>query len=163
MGTLALSCNNSGQPDTASEKSVDEIKSEGPISNADIIRSPVTADEPVDTNNVAKMAFEEPSFDFGEVKEGEAVEHTFAFTNTGKAPLIINNARSTCGCTVPDWPREPIAPGHSGVISVRFDTHHKQNKQSKPITITANTYPATTRVFLSGFVHPADDSEAGTE
>ncbi len=160
VGALALSCSGSGQPEAVSEKTVEEIKSQGPISNADIIRSPVTADEPVDTTNVAKIEFEEPDFNFGEVNEGEIVEHDFAFRNTGKAPLIINNARSTCGCTVPEWPKEPIPPGEGGVISVRFDTKNRPNQQSKPITITANTYPATSRVFLSGFVYPAKGSEA---
>ncbi|MCB0553375.1 MAG: DUF1573 domain-containing protein [Phaeodactylibacter sp.] len=163
IAVVTLSCNSSNQPDTSSEKSVEEIKSQGPISNADIIRSPVTADEPIDTVNVAKIEFEETSFDFGEVKEGAIVEHSFSFTNTGKAPLLINNARSTCGCTIPDWPKEPIPPGEKGEISVRFDTHNKHNQQSKPITVTANTYPATSRVFLSGFVHPADGGKASTE
>lgn len=163
IAVATLSCNSSNQPDATSEKSVEEIKSQGPISNADIIRSPVTADEPIDTVNVAKIEFEETSFDFGEVKEGAIVEHSFSFTNTGKTPLLINNARSTCGCTVPDWPKEPIPPGEKGGISVRFDTHNKHNQQSKPITITANTYPATSRVFLSGFVHPADGGKDSTE
>jgi hypothetical protein len=80
------------------------------------------------------------------------VEHTFAFTNTGKKPLLISNARSTCGCTVPDWPKEPIMPGKSGVIQVRFNTENKAKEQVKPVTITANTYPATNKVYLQGFV-----------
>lgn len=148
--------NDSGQPGAVSEKSVEEIKQDGPIRNADIIRSPVSANEPLDTVNVAKMTFEETRYDFGEVQEGDIVEHVFAFTNTGKSPLIINSARSTCGCTVPEWPKEPIAPGESGVINVRFNTKNKKNKQTKPVTITANTYPTTTKVFVTGFVNPAE-------
>ncbi|MCB0376525.1 MAG: DUF1573 domain-containing protein, partial [Sinomicrobium sp.] len=107
-----------------SEKSVEEIKAEGPISNADIIRNPVTAEGPVDTVNVAKMIFEETTFDFGQVHEGDIVKHTYNFVNTGKVPLLINDARSTCGCTVPTWPAEPIEPGKSGVINVEFNTAH---------------------------------------
>jgi len=148
--------NEGGQPDSVSEKSVEEIKQDGPIRNSDIIRNPVSANEPLDTVNVAKMTFEEPRFDFGEVQEGEVVEHVFEFTNTGQSPLIINSARSTCGCTVPEWPKEPIPPGESGVINVRFNTKNKKNKQTKPVTITANTYPTTTKVFVTGFVNPAE-------
>lgn len=137
------------------EKSIEEIQSESKITNSSIVRNPVSANEPEDTVNVAKMVFEETSFDFGEVDEGDVVTHVYKFTNTGKVPLVISNARSTCGCTVPDWPKEPIAPGDGGEIEVRFNTKNKKNKQQKPVTITANTYPASTKVFLSGFVKAA--------
>ena len=80
------------------------------------------------------------------------VEHTFSFTNQGKVPLLITDARSTCGCTVPEWPRQPIAPGQVAEISVRFDTQQKFNQQNKPVTITANTLPAQTTIYLRGFV-----------
>lgn len=145
---------------SATEKSVEEIQSESKITNSSIVRNPVSANEPEDTVNVAKMVFEEESFDFGEVNEGDVVEHVYKFTNTGKVPLIINNARSTCGCTVPEWPKEPIAPGEGGEIAVRFNTKNKKNKQQKPVTITANTYPANTKVFLSGFVKPKEGEVA---
>ncbi|MCB0547791.1 MAG: DUF1573 domain-containing protein [Phaeodactylibacter sp.] len=159
LATLAFACNNNEQAGGNSEKSLEEIKSDGPIRNADIIRSPVSANEPIDTVNVAKMAFEEETFDFGEVDEGAIVEHTFHFTNNGKAPLLISSARSTCGCTVPDWPKEPIAPGEKGMLKVKFSTQGKKNQQTKPITIVANTYPATSKVFIQGFVRPADNGE----
>jgi len=141
------------------EKSVEEIMQEDVWSNADIIRNPVSADSPEDTVNVAKITFEEEIYDFGEVKEGLVVEHVFAFTNTGKAPLLISGARSTCGCTVPEWPQAPIAPGEKGEIKVRFNTQNKRNQQSKPITVTANTYPSTTKVLLTGVVRPAEEAD----
>lgn len=125
---------------------------DGEITNADLIRNPVTADGLEDTVNVAKMSFAEPDFNFGTVATGTEVTNDFAFTNTGKVPLLIADARSTCGCTVPDWPRTPIAPGDSGVISVVFDTKNKVGRQAKPITITANTYPVATRLRLMGVV-----------
>ncbi|MCB0578942.1 MAG: DUF1573 domain-containing protein [Phaeodactylibacter sp.] len=151
---IVFACNNSSQPGGNSEKSLEEIKSDGPVRNSDIIRSPVSANEPVDTVNVARIAFEDETFDFGEVDEGAVVEHVFQFVNTGKAPLLISSARSTCGCTVPEWPKEPVAPGATGNITVKFNTQGKKNQQTKPVTIVANTYPATTKVFLKGFVHP---------
>jgi len=97
-----------------SKKLVQEIKTEGEIRNSDIIRNPISADQPLDTVNVAKMTFKTTSYDFGTVKEGAEVKHTFVFENTGKAPLLISDARSTCGCTVPQWPKNPIPPGETG-------------------------------------------------
>jgi len=132
-------------------KAVETIQTEGKISS--IIRSPINADGTVDSVNVAKMYFEEPIFDFGEVDEGAVVVHEFKFTNNGKVPLAIQNAHSTCGCTIPDWPKELIAPGKSGVIKVEFDTKGKPDFQEKPVIITANTYPSMTKVFVKGMVH----------
>lgn len=132
-------------------KTIEEIQTEGKISS--IIRSPVSADGTVDTVNVAKMVFEQAIHDFGEVDEGAVVKHEFKFTNTGKVPLLIKNAHSTCGCTIPDWPKELIAPGQSGVIQVEFNTKGKLEFQEKPVIITANTYPSVTKVFLKGIVH----------
>lgn len=134
------------------EKSIEEIKSDGKITNSDIIRNPVSAQKERDTVNVAVMTFEETEFDFGEVMQGETVEHVFKFTNTGKIPLLISTARSTCGCTVPEWPKELIEPGDGGEILVRFDTRGKTKQQTKPVTIRANTYPSATKVTLKGFV-----------
>lgn len=154
---LAVACQN--RPGMNAEKSVEEITSADAISNSDIVRNPISAQQPADTVNIAKLSFEEEIHDFGEVAEGAVVKHTYHFTNTGKMPLIISNARSTCGCTVPSWPEEPIAPGAKGKIEVEFNTKGKAEQQSKPITITANTYPASTRVFLQGYVK--SDKAAG--
>lgn len=128
---------------------VEQIPTDGRISS--IIRSPVTA-AGVDTVNVARMAFAEPIYDFGTVEQGESVEHVYRFTNTGNRPLLISNARSTCGCTVPKWPETPIAPGEHGTITVRLDTKDLEGIQSKPIQVTANTYPNVTEVRLVGRV-----------
>lgn len=156
---LLTACGNGNQqPESASEKTLQEIKQDGAISNADIIRNPVSADTPIDTVNVAKITFEEQNFEFGEVTEGAVIEHTFRFKNTGKAPLVIQGARSTCGCTVPEWPEEPIPVGEEGEIFVRFNTKNKRARQVKPVIITANSYPATSKVYLRGFVN-----EAGAE
>jgi len=149
----------SGQENVQKEKSVQEIMTEGPISNSSIIRNPVSAEKPRDTTNIAKIEFTKTSHDFGRVEEGALVRRQFHFTNTGKAPLIISNARSTCGCTVPNWPKDPIPPGGKGMIKVQFNTRNKTKRQSKPIRITANTYPATTEVYLTGYVIPQKPSK----
>jgi len=145
--SLLLGCDTA--PATAPELTDEEL---GP--NASIIRSPVTGNQAdADTMDVARMAFAEGNeFLFGEVDQGEVVNHEFHFTNTGTQPLLISKARSTCGCTVPDYPEAPIAPGEAGVISVAFDTKNKYGRQRKPVTITANTYPAVTVIYVDGTV-----------
>lgn len=148
LSMLMSACQSEGKN---SEKSVESIQTEGKISS--IIRNPVNADGTVDTVNVAKMVFEAPIFEFGEVDEGAVIKHEFKFTNTGKMPLVIENAHSTCGCTIPDWPKELIAPGESGVIKVEFNTKGKSEFQEKPVIITANTYPSITQVYVRGIVN----------
>ena len=146
------------EPEKSSEKSIEEIRSSDLVSNSAIIRNPVSANEVTDTVNVAKMTFEETIYEFGEVDAGAIVTHTFNFTNTGKVPLIISDARSTCGCTVPDWPEELIHPGEKGAIKVKFNTKNMLRSQKKPVTIIANTYPSETKVYLSGFVSARPES-----
>lgn len=148
LGLIFTNC----ESEQASEKSIEEIRTDDLGLNASIIRNPVSADTPVDTVNVAKMEFEEVTFEFGEVDAGAVIEHTFAFTNTGKVPLTISDARSTCGCTVPSWPKDLIHPGQGGAIKVKFDTKNMRKQQRKPVIITANTYPSETKVYLEGYV-----------
>lgn len=100
------------------------------------------------------IRFDEEVFDFGTVKEGDVVEHTFTFTNVGSAPLLIENAMASCGCTVPEWSSEPIPAGQSGTIKVRFNTSNRPNQQLKTVTIRANTDPAETRLRIKGVVTP---------
>jgi len=106
------------------------------------------------TSNAPKAAikFEHTSFDFGEVAEGEKVKHVYKFTNEGKNPLIIENAKPSCGCTVPTFPKEPIAPGATGEIVAEFDSNGRPGEANKTITITANTEPTTTELVLKGKV-----------
>ena len=152
-------CQQGAQESEESEKLVQEIRPEKGLKNSEIIRNPVSANQPEDTVNVAKLSFDELIYEFGRVTEGTVVEHTYQFTNTGKVPLIITDARSTCGCTVPKWPKEAIAPGEKGEINVRFNTTNKKNNQSKPITITANTYPKNTVLHIKGHVIPNTSNE----
>jgi hypothetical protein len=87
------------------------------------------------------IAFEEMEHNFGNVVEGEKVEYSFKFTNTGDASLVISDATSSCGCTVPDWPREPIHPGKSSYIKVMFNSAGKSGFTAKQIILHANTSP----------------------
>ena len=86
------------------------------------------------------MSFDKTLHDFGTIQEGETVETIFTFTNSGKSDLIIVDARGSCGCTVPEYPKNtPIPPGESGKIRVSFDSSNKPNMQQKTVTISANT------------------------
>ena len=86
------------------------------------------------------MSFERAEHDFGTIKEGDVVETSFAFTNTGKSDLIILDARGSCGCTVPEYPKNtPIAPGETREIKVKFDSANKPGNQTKTVTLTNNT------------------------
>lgn len=108
------------------------------------------------------MSFTETEFDFGKVDAGEKVEHVYKFTNTGNEPLIISNAKGSCGCTVPDWPREPIAVGGTGEIKVVFDSKNKKGQRNQKVTITANTDPPQTFIYMKGEVIPAEGDAANT-
>ena len=133
--------------------------------NGGVARANPTA-QPVALNNTTPAAvpaekpegplpafkFAEESHDFGTVKDGDVVEHVFAFVNEGEAPLIISDAKATCGCTVPEWPKQPIPVGGSGEIKVRFNSKNKPGVQNKTVTLTANTWPATTRVKIKANV-----------
>lgn len=100
------------------------------------------------------MEFTEVEHDFGTINEGDVVEHKFAFKNTGKSPLVITNAKGSCGCTVPEWPKEPIAPGATGEMLVKFNSKGKPNKQQKTVTITANTEAGKERIKIKAMVTP---------
>ncbi len=100
-------------------------------------------------------------FDFGVADEGEVVKHTFKFTNVGKEPLLINNAKGSCGCTVPTWPKEAIPPGGIGEIRVEFNTKGKPGMQSKRVTVTANTNPTETFLEIKGEVRGKDQTAKG--
>lgn len=96
------------------------------------------------------ISFEEPVYDFGTRKTGEFVDHVYKFKNTGSEPLVITNAKGSCGCTVPEWPKEPIPAGGEGEIKVKFDGKGKSGPQSKNVSITANTNPSTTVLTIKG-------------
>jgi hypothetical protein len=86
-----------------------------------------------------KIKFDKTEHDFGVINEGDVVETVFTFTNSGKSELIITSAKGSCGCTVPEWPKEPIMPGEDGQIKVKFNSDQKPNLQQKQITLVTNT------------------------
>jgi hypothetical protein len=113
-----------------------------------------------DATTGAKIEFKKETHDYGEVKNGGNGVCTFEFTNTGNEPLVIQNAKGSCGCTVPDWPKEPIAPGKSAEITVKYDTK-RPGAINKSVTITSNAVNTPTKVIrIKGNVLPAPTSGA---
>ena len=108
----------------------------------------------------AKIEFSKDTHDYGTVKYGADGTCTFEFKNTGNEPLIISTAKGSCGCTVPEWPKEPIAPGAKGTIIVKYDTK-RPGAINKSVTITSNAVNEPTKVIrIKGNVLPAPESGA---
>lgn len=91
-----------------------------------------------DGKNAPKFEFKSLSHDFGTIPEGPEATHNFEFKNTGKEPLIIQNVTASCGCTSPDWPKQPILPGKTGNIKVVYSTDHRVGPFTKQIYILSN-------------------------
>lgn len=150
MAVFVIACaNESSNKPVTEETIVPSAKSD----KGSIVRHVIRDDGTIDSAHLAIISFTEEIYDFGTVEEGEIVEHTFHFSNTGQAPLEITHARSTCGCTIPEWPRDPIAPGEKSKIVVSFDTDMRPGDQIKPITIISNTIPNEHEIQIKGFVN----------
>lgn len=152
------SCTSTEEEENATA-SVHEVQEMDQITNSSLINNPVSANEAIAPEDAAKIEFEEEVFDFGNIMEGDVVEHVFKFKNTGNNPLIISKATGSCGCTVPEWPRDPIAPGQTGEIQVKFNSKGKEGEQDKRVTIQANTIPNNTVIRIVGAVTVNPDSE----
>lgn len=109
---------------------------------------------------VPVMTFEKAEHDFGTIEQGTPQETSFKFTNTGNAPLIITDAKSSCGCTVPNPPKDPIAPGESSELVVKFNGSG-QNQVTKTITVTANTEKGSELLRIKAFVNPKGAAPLG--
>lgn len=117
-----------------------------------------------DNKNAPKFDFPDGvSHDFGTVPEGPSVTHFFDFKNTGKEPLIIQNVSASCGCTTPDWPKQPILPGKNGKIKVVYSTEHRVGPFTKQIFIKSNAAnPEGKEVYeleIKGTVKAADETK----
>ncbi len=103
------------------------------------------------------ITFEETTFDFGDIYQGDKVEHVFRFENTGNQPLIITNVQTTCGCTASEWPREPVMPGDVANLKVNFDSSGKYGRQNKVISIISNAASPLNQVKIITNVLPKKD------
>ena len=106
------------------------------------------------------IKFEESGHDFGSIMQNTKNEYSFTFRNTGVEPLIISNAKGSCGCTVPNYPKDPIAPGATGTIDVVYSPGMQKGNQTKTVTITANTQPAQTMLNITANVQEDPNAQA---
>lgn len=102
----------------------------------------------------AAMTFTKKEHDFGKITEGDKVTYVFSFENTGEADLIISDAKGSCGCTVPEYPKEPIAPGKQGKIKVSFSSAGKKGLQYKTVTLMANTAAGKETLGIKAAIQP---------
>jgi len=102
--------------------------------------------------NAPDFKFDVEEYNFGTIKQGESVNYKFNFSNTGKDPLIITEAHGSCGCTVPQWPKDPIKKGEKGIIDVTFNSTGKMGMQDKTVTITSNAKEGSKVLHLKGNV-----------
>lgn len=107
----------------------------------------------------AEISFEKDVHDFGNVKQGGDATYDFKFTNNGTEPLIISNAQGSCGCTVPVWPQQPIKPGETQVVKVKYDSN-RVGPINKSVTITSNsTSSPTTVIRIKGNIEAAQTEQ----
>ena len=126
---------------------------EDPV-NTDLVNIP---DGNAEKGSSPVMTFAENKHDFGTVTEGEKVSYSFKFKNTGGSDLVISSARGSCGCTVPDYPKEPIKQDQEGVVHVTFDSNGKEGINHKEVTIVTNAQPNTKVLEITVNVMKAED------
>ena len=158
--------------DKAAEKRIAELEArlnslEGNKSTA----TPAAATIPTDAAAPAADAkpegplptlnFERTDYDFGTIKEGQKVNYTYKFTNSGAAPLILQSVQPSCGCTSPDWTKDPIPVGGTGFVKVEFDSSGKPGMQNKMVTVTSNTWPKQMKLNFKAMVTPKTDASNG--
>ena len=120
----------------------------------------VAAERDEAAKNLPVMSFDRAEHDFGTIEQNTPQETSFVFTNTGNAPLIITNATASCGCTVPDYPKNtPIAPGEQGEIKVKFNGSG-MNQVTKTVTVMANTAKGQEMLRIKAFVNPKTNTSA---
>jgi hypothetical protein len=164
--------------DKAAEKRIAELEArlsalEGNKSAASSAAAPATqlpdpnaaapaATETKPDGPLPAFKFERTEYDFGQIKEGEKVAYTYKFTNTGEAPLIVQGVQPSCGCTAPDWSKEPIPVGGTGFVKVEFDSNGKAGIQNKVVTVNANTWPKSLVLRFKAQVNPKPESGVPT-
>lgn len=124
----------------------------------DIVNNPNSATGKADASSLPRLVFGETEHDFGRILEGETVSFSFKFTNQGKSDLVIADVSTSCGCTVPSFPKTPVRPGEESIIKVAFNSTGRRGFQAKNIVVVANTQPNTTLLRIKAqVVSPGSD------
>ena len=155
LGLMMLSCQ--GESKEAKDEARAALEGDAAaVATAENAVPTPAADAPA--GPTTSVEFAETKHDYGVIEQGEKVAHVFKFKNTGNEPLVLSNVKPSCGCTTPKWTKEPIAPGDNGEIHVEFDSKGKSGKQTKTVTVTANTEPAKTVLTITGDVQKPEDA-----
>ena len=142
LAGLAIACNN---------VTTEEVNEQTAAVTFPETSAPVEIGTP-DESQAPDITFKTLEVNFGTIKQGDSFDYDFEFTNTGTSDLVITGARGSCGCTVPEWPHEPIKAGGKGVIHVKFNSAGKSNNQTKTVTLQTNVSPTPITLYLKGFV-----------
>ncbi len=134
--------------------------------STEIVNNPHTV-AGIDTVSAAMkptMDFKDTLHQFGTIHQSEVVTHEFTFTNNGKTPLLISSASASCGCTVPEYPHDPVQPGKSAIMKVTFNSSGKSGHQEKSVTIHTNTVRSIHMLYIKGeVIAPKNSNELPTE
>tara|TARA_B100001250_G_C19785312_1_gene783866 strand:+ start:1261 stop:1704 length:444 start_codon:yes stop_codon:yes gene_type:complete len=128
------------------------ITDKGKKITTDLIQSSLTADKNANEVPMPKIKIDQDVFDFGEINQDESVSKEFKLKNIGSAPLLIRSAKGSCGCTVPEWPREAVAAGEDAIIKVTFNSGNKKGKQNKTVSLVTNAIPSIKVLTIKGTV-----------
>jgi len=120
--------------------------------SSDIVNNPASIENNKVSASNAIIKFETTEHDFGDIMEGEKVSYSFKFNNVGKDDLVITTVSTTCGCTVTDFPKDPLKPGESGTIEVTFNSSGRSGKQVKVITVATNANPSMSQLTIKANV-----------
>ena len=138
LGYFLISCNSSTNSDQ--------------LLDSDVVTNPNSASGEGNREHLPGITFQETEHDFGKLIEGETVAFNFSFTNTGKSDLVIADVSTSCGCTVPSYPKNAIRPGEGGVIKISFNSRGRRGFQTKTIVVVANTQPNVTQLRIKAQV-----------
>ena len=122
------------------------------IITTDLVKNPLTANKYADEVPMPKIEIKNDIFDFGEINQGESITTQFSLSNIGDAPLLIRSVKGSCGCTIPEWPREPVLVGEDAIITITFNSEKKEGKQNKTVTLITNAIPSTKVLTITGTV-----------
>ena len=123
-----------------------------------LVSSWAMAQQRADSAPAPTLNFVESTYEFGDMIQGDTVSHIFTFENTGNAPLVLTNVATTCGCTAPEWPREPVFPGETAQLRVAFDSKGKAGRQIKIITVFSNASNSREKLTITANVLPPESS-----
>lgn len=148
LATVLFACN-----ETEKEKSI-EVNA----SQTDSGTTKIEGDTSNKSLPTTTIAFTETAHDFGIIKEGEVVEYDFKFTNTGTHPLVISDAKASCGCTIPEWTKDPVLPNAEGKLKIKYNSSGKDGKIHKTVSVFANTTPELSTLDINVEVKAKDNS-----